>query len=400
MLKMISPDRALGVVRANAVQLESFEVPTSAAEGMILAESVQTDRDAPPFPRAMMDGFAARLADAGRGVEIVGEVAAGQAPTVPVTEGRCVQIMTGAPCPEGTQVVIPVENVSLDGDTVVLPEPLLMGKHIAPRGCDCPAGTVVLERGQPISPLAVAVLAAVGKYKVRVYRPTLIAIISTGSELCQLAAEPAEFQIRDSNGPMLVAQARRAGFMPFLSSNASDTLDSLSETLRKVERADIVILTGGVSMGRYDLVPDALRNQGVTLLFHKVTQKPGKPLLFGRKDDRLYFGLPGNPLASHLGFERYVLPAAQKMAGRPARQTVHAGVLSRPLSVKAGRTLFLLASGRFNDERLEVLPLPGGGSADLYFKHMANGYIRIEPGEHRLATGDRVSFQFHGGSNG
>jgi len=397
MLNMISPDRALDVVRANAARLEPFDIPTSAAEGMILAEPVHADRDAPPFPRAMMDGYATRLEDAGKKVQLVGEVAAGQAPAVSVQAGSCVQIMTGASCPEGAEVVVPVEDTTVAEGRVQLPEPLAPGKHIARRGCDCLAGSRVLEQGQPITPLSAAVLAAAGKQRVKIFRPPLMAIIATGSELCRPDEQPADYQIFDSNGPMLMAQARRAGFLPSLTSGAADSMASLSEALRKARRADIVMLTGGVSMGRYDLVPDALKEHGVSLLFHNVPQKPGKPLLFGRKGEQLYFGLPGNPLASHLCFEQYVLPAAQKMAGRPARTPVHSGILTRPLEAKTSRTLFLLANGRFGDGGLKVLPLPGSGSADLYFKQLANGYIRIEPGEHQLETGERVKFQFHGG---
>ncbi len=398
MLKMISPDRALDMVRASAVRRDAIQALSSAAGGMILSESVRADRDAPPFARAMMDGFAARLADAGREAELVGEVAAGQAPDTEVLVGRCVHVMTGAPCPPGAQVVVPVEDATVIEDRVLLPETLQLGKHIAPRGCECPAGSTVLEEGQVITPLTAAMLASVGKFRVKVYRPPTLAIISTGSELCRPEDEPGAYQIRDSNGPMLVSQARAAGYMPVMTSNAADTPDSLAETLQSADRADIVILTGGVSMGRYDLVPDALRAHGVSLLFHKVTQKPGKPLLFGRKGNRLYFGLPGNPLASHLCFERYVLPAAQKMAGRPARLAVHRGSLIRPLAVRTSRTLFLLATGRFHDDGLEVQPLPAGGSANLCFKQLANGYIRLDPGEHQLLTGDQVAFQFHGGA--
>lgn len=396
MLKMISPDKALDIVRANAVRRAAVKVRADNADGLVLATSVRSDRDAPPFARAMMDGFAARVADAGQAPKLVGEVAAGQAPGVEVTAGRCVQVMTGAPCPTGTEVVVPVEQAQLEQGRVKLPERLILGKHIATQGCDCPAGMMVLEEGQPLTPLATAVLAAVGHHRVSVYRPPTLAIISTGSELCHVEQEPAAFQIRDSNGPMLVAQARNAGLSPVMVCRAADTPESLKEALQAADDTDIVLLTGGVSMGRYDLVPGALRDHGVALLFHKVTQKPGKPLLLGRKDNRLYFGLPGNPLASHLCFERYVLPAAQKMAGQPVRPTLHKGSLSRPVSVKTDRTLFMLASGRFREERLEVQPLTGNGSADIFFKQLANGYIRLEPGVHRLKPGDEVLFQFHG----
>ena len=396
MLKMISPDQALEVVRANAALSRLVEVPLEQAAGLVLAGDVHADRDFPPFARAMMDGFAARVSDAGLTPELVGEVAAGQSPTVEVGHGRCVSVMTGAPCPPNTEVVVPVEQATLEDGRVKLPEALTLGKHIAPRGCECPAGTLVLPRGQRITPLSTAVLAAVGCTVVPVHRPPRLAIISTGSELCPAHQAPGEFQIRDTNSPMLAAQARAAGLELSKVTGAADTPASLSSALEQAADADIVMLSGGVSMGRYDLVPGALREHGVMLLFHKVTQKPGKPMLFGRKDDRLFFGLPGNPLASHLCFHRYVLPAARKMAGFPARPCRHDAALTRPLHVRGERTLFMLASGRFSSGGLEAEPLTGSGSADIFFKQLANGYIQVKPGERRLAAGDQVAFEFLG----
>ncbi len=397
MLTMISPDRALDLVRANATLRPVVVTRPEDAGGMTLSMSVCADRDFPPFSRAMMDGFAARVEDAGRVVDLVGEVAAGQQPQQEVREGACVNVMTGAPCPEGTEVVVPVEQASLDDGKVKLPESLTPGKHIAPRGCDCPADSEVLEVGQPVTPLTAAILAAVGREQVRVHRKPSVAVISTGNELCAGGSSPEDHQIRDSNGPMLAAQARQAGLLPGLVCRAVDTMESLGLALEAASCSDLVLLSGGVSMGQHDLVPAALQEHGVAMIFHKVMQKPGKPMLFGRKGDRLYFGLPGNPLASHLCFERYVLPAARKMAGIPARPVIHSGALMRPLSVSASRTLFLLGCGRFREHGLDVQPLVGSGSADLFFKQLANGYIRVEPGERVLGAGDHVDFQFHGG---
>lgn len=397
MLASISPDRALEIVRANAVRRSPDRVRLDAADGAILSRAVCADRDFPPFNRAMMDGFAVRLSDVGQTAELVSEVAAGQAPAVELTDGRCVSVMTGAPCPDGTEAVVPLERAPLEAGRVRLPSSLVAGMHMATRGCDCPAGSEVLEEGQPVSPLTAAVLAAVGQEEVVVFRPPTISIITTGNELCAAGESPGAYQIRDSNGRMLSAQARQAGLLSPRLFHARDTAAGLRDALEEAAGADIVLLSGGVSVGRYDLVPEALRAWGAALIFHRVTQKPGKPLLFARKEAQLIFGLPGNPLASHLCFDRYVLPAARKMAGRPGRPSVHQGTLMRPLRVKSDRTVFLLGSGRFQGRGLVVQPLVGSGSADLFFKQRANGYLRVEPGDHRLQPDDHVSFQFHGG---
>ena len=396
MLKMITPDQALDLVLLNTVRRPSSVVPIEHAPGLILAQNVRADRDFPPFPRAMMDGYAVRMEDAGRAVEVAGEVAAGQAPTVEVTPGRCVNIMTGAACPTGTEVVVPVEKTRVDGQRVVLPEPLIPGKHIAPRGTECPAGSVVLEVGHPLSSLTVAVLAAVGRESIQAFDLPRVAIISTGSELCPPGNKPGAFQIRDSNGPMLAAQVHLARLPRPLVLHAVDSQRSLSEALAQTADMDIVLLSGGVSMGRYDLVPAALKELGVNTIFHKVTQKPGKPLLFGRRDEQLFFGLPGNPQSSHFCFHRYVAPAARKMAGRTALEPARQAALTRPLKTHSSRTLFLLGRARIHDGHLEVQPLTGKGSADLFSGQLANGYIRLEPGENQLEPGQQVPFQFMG----
>ena len=394
MLKMITPDQALDLVLVNTVRRPSSETPLAEAQGRILDQNVRADRDSPPFPRAMMDGYAVCVADAGRAVEVAGEVAAGQTPEVEVSPGRCVNIMTGAACPTGTEVVVPVEDTRIDGQKVVLPGELTAGKHIAPRGTECPAGSLVLAAGHPLSSLTVAVLAAVGKERVQTIDLPRVAIISTGSELCPPGQAPGPFQIRNSNGPMLAAQVQLGGLPAPEVLHAEDTPESLAMALDRAADSDIVLLSGGVSMGRYDLVPAALKERKVNTIFHKVTQKPGKPLLFGRREEQLYFGLPGNPLSSHFCYHRYVAPAARKMAGRSPLEPVQPAAITRALETHSGRTLFVLGKARLREGKIEVQPLTGKGSADLFSGQLANGYIRLEPGENRLTPGEQVPFQY------
>ena len=401
MLTMIEPDRALELVLQHARERDPEQRPLADAGGLVLAEAVQADRDFPPFPRAMMDGYAVCAADAGRAVEQVGEVAAGQIPQVEVSAGRCVAIMTGAPCPAGTEAVVKVEDTSVEQGRVQLPDSIPAGQHVAAQGSECPQGQQVLAAGVRVSPLAVAVLASVGQQDVLVVRPPRAAVITTGSELADLGVAPEPHQIRNSNGPMLAAQARRTGWCgPLAMLHAADTLEQLSAALERAGEADVIMLTGGVSMGRYDLVPEALKRLGATTVFHKVTQKPGKPLLLARRDDQLIFGLPGNPLSSHFCFHRYVGPCLAAMAGHPPQPASRPGLLTAPLSVKGGRTKFILARAELRQGDAAVTPMLGKGSADIFTGPTANAYLVIPPGRHELVAGDAAEYQWIGGHHG
>jgi molybdopterin molybdotransferase len=390
MLKRIDPDHALQVVLEQTPAGAVETVPVLAADGRILAEAVQADRDYPPFDRAMMDGFAVRVADAGELVEVRGEVAAGVEPEEPVEPGTAVSIMTGAPCPPGTEAVVPIENVEREGGAVRLPSPLSSGTHIVTRGYERRAGDVVAPEGTPVTPLAVAVLVSVGRAQVQVTEAPTLAVISTGDEVVAEGAEVGASQIRNSNGPMLAAMARELGVVQATLLHARDTEEALDEALVAAADADITLLSGGVSAGRYDLVPDAVRRVGAEVVFHKVTQKPGKPLLFARRDQKLFFGLPGNPLSSHFCFHRYVAAAIRKITGRrqPAPQL---GRLTQPLSVSCKRTLYVPSRVTPTETGWEVAPLLVG-SANIFACVEARVYVRLEPGVHELGAGAMLPF--------
>ena len=397
MQRMMDPEEALELVLAHVEPRGVVETSLAAAHGLVLAETVRADRDLPPFNRAMMDGYAVRAADAGDTVSLTGEVAAGQVSAVTVEPGACVAIMTGAACPGGTEAVVKLEDTHRDGDRVTLPPKIVPGKHMAPRGCECEAGQVVLEPGARVTPLVAAVLASVGKEEVAVHRAPGVTVITTGSELVAAGAAAGDSQIHDSNGPMLGAQVRRTGICePPVMLHAADTPESLAVTLEQAAGADVVLLSGGVSMGRYDLGPGALEDHGVTLVLYKVTQKPGKPLLFGHRGQQLFFGLPGNPLSSHFCFFRYVAPTLERLAGLQVRRGYRRGRLTAPLRSSSARTTFLLAMARDHEGQLQVTPLPGKGSADIFSAPTANAYLRLPPGEQDLAPGDTVDIQWMG----
>lgn len=396
---MISPDEALNLVIEHALPRPPRIIPLSEAGGLQLAEQLRADRDYPPFPRAMMDGYAVRLADAGRTVEVVAEVAAGRTRDVPLADGSAVEIMTGAPCPPGTQAVVAQEQVQRRGGQVALPEAILPGEHVAPQGSECPAGAVVLQAGQTLTPLAVAVLASVGREQVlAIPRPSL-AVIATGEELVPPGQIPTPGQIRNSNGPMVLAMARQWGLDRLTHLHTVDDPQASRGALERVADRDVILFTGGVSAGNYDFVPQTLTAYGADTIFHRVAQKPGQPLLVARKDAQLIFGLPGNPLACHLGFHRYVTAALRKMQGQRPPTAVFLGQLAAPVHSQHRRTFFLLAEARYDATAVggwRVTPAASRTSADVFGPCRANCYVRIPPGPVQVAADETVELTWVG----
>jgi len=392
----VSPEEALDLVVAAAGPRPPQEVPLAEACGRRLAQAIAPDRPYPPFPRAMMDGYAVRLADAGTAVEVTGEVAAGQAAEKTVLPGQCLEIMTGAACPPGTEAVVQKEHVHREGRRVRLPATIPAGSHIAPRGSECAAGSPVLLPGDRITPLSVAVIASFGLTSVRVLPRPSLAVITTGAELVRPGDHPTACQIRDSNGPMLAALATEAGLPRPDPLHVDDRLEAIREALEQTAEQDIIVLSGGVSAGTYDLVPQAVQEYGAEIVFHKVNQKPGKPLLFARKGRQLLFGLPGNPLACHLGFSRYVAAAARRIAGEPAAAPL-VGRLTAPVFGKGPRTFFCLARASRSPESPDawrVAPLAGVSSADIFTPCAANSYVMIAPGTAEIPAGEPVAFEW------
>ena len=259
---MLGPKEALEIVVQAASCLPSRPVPLADACGAVLAEPVVADRCYPPFPRAVMDGYAVRAADAGKTVSVAGEVAAGQRCDGTVAEGRCYEILTGAACPPGTEAV--VEKSACGESAMRWPSPHRFRRdNTLPRAeAECRNGHLVLRPGETIAPLGIAVMASFGIKSVRVTPRPALSIITTGAELAAQDQVPRPEQIRDSNGPMLAAMARQMGVEPPAHRHADDNLDAILAELREASASDIILLSGGVSVGNYDLVPQALSRYG------------------------------------------------------------------------------------------------------------------------------------------
>ncbi len=378
---MINPDEALHTVLKNISPLSPIKISISEALGYRLSEEIQAPRNFPPFDRSMMDGFAVCLGTMSGRYRRIGVLKAGETWSAPLEPGDCLEIMTGAPCPLGTDLVFPYEDVDTDGVWMTPPQNYELGQYIAKSGSECRKGDVVLHKGTVVTPLIIAILASFGQTEVSIIPPPSISIIVTGREIVREGSRLGGSQIHDANGPMLMAMASMLGVTKITAMSADDDLCSLTEALDQSEKADLILVTGGVSEGLFDLVPTALESNGAKVLFHKVSQKPGKPFLFARKENRLYFGLPGNPLSAHLCFHRYVAPVIRIMQGNTIPSARDQGI-ARITPNRSGRTRFDLARAeriQGADQPFHLTVYEGLHSSDLFSVHKANSVVCVPP---------------------
>lgn len=372
-----------------------------AALGRIVAETVVSDLDMPPFDKAMMDGYAVRSADLpeGRGrLLVIEEITAGNVPRHRVEAGQASRIMTGAPLPEGADVVVVIERTTLldERHVAIDDRPPRPGQHIQPRGREMARGEVVVRPGDVLRPQECGVLAMVGRATVRQVPPPRVAVLATGDELVEVTLGPGPGQIRNSNATMLLAQVACAGGVPHDLGIARDSLDSLSPRIEEgLRTCEVLVLSGGVSAGKFDLVPEALRNAGVTAHFHKVALKPGKPLLFGTAErhggKRLVFGLPGNPVSSFVCFELFLRPALRCLAGRRDLDLpAVTAVLTEGFRHTADRPTYHPARLQAVGTGWQVTPVRWLGSADLRAFLSANALLVLPPGDEPYPAGAAV----------
>jgi molybdenum cofactor synthesis domain-containing protein len=393
---MIPVESALACVLAETPVLPAEDVLLAECAGRVLAEDVFSDLDLPPFDRAAMDGFALRAGDTAAApvlLRVVGEVRAGQVLARDVGPGEAVRIMTGAPVPGGADAVQQVEKTRAPAaHQVEVLAPVAPGANVATRGCEVRSGQRVLAAGAAVDPAVLAVLATAGRTSVRVGRRPRVALVVTGDELVEPGARPVGGQVRNSNGWAIAAQATAAGAVVRDLGMVGDDLARLAETLRRgLEEAEVLVCSGGVSEGAYDLVEPALDRLGVQRLFTKVAIKPGAPLVFGRRGDRLVFGLPGNPVSAQVTFDLFVRAALRRMQGaldveRPRVEVV----LTGPVRNRSGRKAFSPAVVRFEGGRLLAEPVRSAGSADVVAHARADVLVVLEADQPEAGTGERV----------
>lgn len=388
---MIPLTEALAAVRARSRPLPGEDVPLLDAQGRVLAEGVRAKRDQPATDISMMDGYAVRAADAGSGLRVVGEIAAGDAPwTKPLGAGEAARIFTGAPVPPGADCVVMQEQAVRDGATVRVEQPAA-GQHIRRRGEELTAGAEAIPAGTVMQSAELALAAACGATSVRVFRRPRMAILTTGSELVPQGTEPPPGKLIETNSIALGALARDAGAVVQFLGIAPDDVGEIAGRLSEVE-ADILLTTGGASVGDHDHAQAALEQLSGSLIFHTVAIRPGKPVLFGTASrGRLVFGLPGNPAAATLGFELFVRLAIRLMSGDPKPDRPRARARLRGnLSRIKGLTFF--PRGRVTADGATLAFFPGVHQSSMQIASWsgANAVAVIPPGEGRVADGEEV----------
>ncbi|HZN55737.1 MAG TPA: gephyrin-like molybdotransferase Glp [Candidatus Polarisedimenticolaceae bacterium] len=394
---MVDVTAALDRLLAAAAPLPAVDVPLQDAAGRVLAEAVSTDRDYPPADRSAMDGFAVRASDCvepERSLTVVGEVRAGErTDAIAIGAGEAVRIYTGGLIPRGADAVVMVERTAVDPSTgsVRILEPPEPGQHVRRRGEDARAGAIAVSAGAVLRPEEIAALASVGRTGVRAIRAPVVAVASTGDEIVAGHAAPGPHQVRDSNARMLLAAVDAAGAVGRDLGVAKDDPASLDALLAEGLRADVLLVSGGVSVGAYDLVRAAVERAGCEVLFHGVSMRPGKPILAARRGAGLVFGLPGNPLSAHVGFHVFVLPAIRKLGGhpRPVAPLLRARLLER-LPRRTGRTSYAIARLSWESGTPSVAPVANASSGDVLSLARANAFIVAEGDDRPLEAGVAV----------
>jgi molybdopterin molybdotransferase len=379
--------------------VETETVPLREALGRVLAHEIVSDLDYPPFNRSIRDGYAVRAADTRPGAQLksIGELKAGDKPAVSVSAGSCVQIMTGAALPDGADAVVMIEHTVREGENVTLDRAVKSGQHVVRKGSEQTAGGIVLAAGVRIGFAEIAAAAQVGAAHPVVTRRPRVAVLSTGDEVVDFASAPGPFQIRNSNSVSLGAQIALLGGEPVILGNAKDHLDELRAGISAGLEADALILSGGVSMGKYDLVEPVLREFGAEIVFDAVAIRPGKPVVFGICKGKPVFGLPGNPVSTMVTFGLFVQPAVDILAGAEARPLPFVrAMLTAPLSEKPGLTHFLPAQVTWLDETAQVSPVVWQGSGDVVAMAHANCLMVVPAERERIEAGEAVRVLMRG----
>ncbi|MCF6154091.1 MAG: molybdopterin molybdotransferase MoeA [Candidatus Brocadia sp.] len=392
---MISVDTAIKIVADTVEPLSPRTVPFENALGFCLAQDVQSDIDMPPFDRSAMDGYAIVAEDATAApveLAVIEDIAAGHMPQKKIFPGQASKIMTGAAVPEGADAVVKFEETEdLSNNRVKILKSVRKGSNISKRGEDMKSGQTVLLKGMPIRPQEIGILAMAGKSRVEVFTAPTVGIISTGDELVDVGCKPSIAQIRNSNGYSLSAQARRLKAEVEILGIVKDTKEEISDIMRRGLQKDILILSGGVSMGEYDLVGDVMKDFNTKIYFEKVALRPGKSVIFGRKDKTFIFALPGNPVASFVTFELFIYPAIRKMMGFTGiHRTPLKASLETEILVKRKRREYRPALLRMHNNHWLVSPVEWHGSADLLATTRANCLLIVREDAEKFSSGQLV----------
>jgi molybdenum cofactor synthesis domain-containing protein len=390
---MISISQAISIVQQQTKKLGVEAVALDDSLGLILAEDIIADTDLPPFDRAQMDGYAVRAADVANAparLNIVGESAAGAGWHHEMNAGEAVRIMTGAPVPVGADAVQQVELTRESDSQVEILESVEIGRSIVRRAAEIRSGETVLRAGEQINAAMIAALASFGYAQVKVGKRPRVAVMATGSELVDVDEKPGADQIRDSNNYTIAAYAAQANaIVERLPLAGDDTAELKKQIERAAATSDVLITSGGVSMGVYDFTKAALKELGAEIFFERVALRPGKPTVFARLGNTLIFGLPGNPVSVAVTFNLFARTALRLMQGATETALVHEhAVLASDVKGSVDRESYLPAVLRTDDKgTLLVEPLKWGGSSDFVAFAKATALINVPAGEKKIAAG-------------
>lgn len=396
--KMLNFEQALSEVEARltaaGVAPSAEIVSLGEAWSRVLAEDIQADRDYPPFNRSTRDGFAVRSQDVAQANAVLtlgGEVRAGEYFKGEIGPGHCTAIMTGAPLPTGTDAVVMVEYTRTEGDKVRTERPATSFENVVRKGSEAQAGQTVLPKGRRLRPGEVGLLASVGMEKLAVYLRPQIAILPTGDEVVPIGRKPEWYQVRNSNSAMLAAVVASAGGTPCEMGIGPDRKEALQSLIVKALEADMLLLSGGVSMGKYDLVEDVLEDLGAEFYFRSVAIRPGKPLVFGRVRGKFFFGLPGNPVSSFVTCNLFARPAIGVLMGSGfERPRFLRARLAKSARHKTGLTTFMPARIDMRNAEPVVSLVGWQGSGDLVGIAESNGFLVVHAEQPSPTAGDWV----------
>jgi len=392
---MVSVAEAVRLIKQQGYRPRIERIKIEATEGRVLAESVKADRDFPPFDRVAMDGIAVNyqaVEEGWEGFRVEGLQQAGQPRLTLKNDKNCIEVMTGAMLPIGCDTVIRYEDVTIVHDVAKLKvKPTGRGQHVHPRAQDAKRGDVIVATGTKLSAAEVALLAAVGWLECSVYTFPTVAIVSTGNELVDIHDRPLPHQIRRSN-PYALRAALQSLDCPSDLYHLPDDQNVMERELAKIfKKYELIILSGGVSKGKFDFVPAALKALGVTTVFHQVSQKPGKPLYFGSTEKQLIFGLPGNPVSSFACFYKYIRPWV--LASQGIAEEAETAILASDFEVKPSElTHFLQVKLKDHEGRRMAHPVPGGGSGDFGNLKEVDGFLELPQGKPQCKAGEWFPF--------
>ena len=364
------------------------------ALGLVLVQEIKTDREYPPFDRSTRDGYAVRSSEVKPGTQLkcAGEIKAGDSVTEALAPGTCIQIMTGAAVPAGADAVVMIEYTQRKGELVRFERGAQSWQNIVRRGSEASARQTILTPGMRMGFAELALAAQVGATQLQCAKRPRVAILSTGDEVVLIDQPPGPFQIRNSNSVSLAAQVRIAGGDPVVLGNAADRVEDLGEKIERGLKEDALVLTGGVSMGKYDLVESVLKALGAEFFFDAVAIRPGKPAVFAICQGKPVFGLPGNPVSTMVTFQLFVTPAIDLLSGADAHPLpLVEARLGEPLNERPGLTHFLPARIEWHGAEPQVSALKWQGSGDIAALAGANCFLVVPAEREKIASAERVS---------